>query len=199
MSKKDKDKDEDRALWALITNTIKPLKDRDLPAEEDDFSKNAPDSAEQASERPKPDDPGLKIPESDFKAAQQTPPPKKPASRDVDKRSLQKLKRGQYKIEGRLDLHGMTQIQARDSLFSFLQSAFHQGKRCVLVITGKGRQSFEDEVGIPLHREKGVLKQSLPGWLDAPECRDIVLQHCQAQPKHGGSGAFYILLRRQRT
>ena len=210
MSNKSDDTNEDSALWALITKTVKPLKndkafsepetthskEEDFALEQQKQEQTEEDKKQNRAEETKFQNDGIAYSSPSLKDPDQAPV-KRP-SRDIDKRSLQKLKRGQYKIEGRLDLHGMTQIKARDTLFSFLQASYHQGKRCVLVITGKGRQEIEDESGYLLHQEKGVLKKNLPVWLNDPSCRDIVLQHSQAQPKHGGGGAFYVLLRRNR-
>lgn len=107
----------------------------------------------------------------------------------VDKRTVQRLKRGQLDIEARLDLHGLTQSVAHARLDGFLTAAQDRGLRCVLVITGKGRVG---EAG-------GVLRQMVPRWLNTPPNRGRVLSMTQAQPKHGGAGALYLLLRRKKT
>jgi len=108
---------------------------------------------------------------------------------NMDKSTAQKLKRGQMPIEGRLDLHGMTQQQAHSALDEFIDHAYHAGKRCVIVITGKGGVSKEN---------KGVLRQRTPAWLNLPQNRSKILGFTAAQPKDGGSGALYVLLKRRR-
>ena len=125
------------------------------------------------------------------------PPPPKPAelpplapgaSAGLDKRTAQRLKRGQLAIDGRIDLHGMTQAEAHGALTAYLERAQGPTRRCILVITGKGRVS----------ENGGVLRVMAPRWLNAPANRARVLAIAPAQPKDGGAGALYVLLRRQR-
>ena len=92
-------------------------------------------------------------------------------------------------IEAKLDLHGHTRESGRQALTGFLRAHRAAGRRCVLVVTGKG---LKDDWSV------GALRQALPGWLNAPDLRRLILAYCQAQPQHGGSGAVYILLRRER-
>lgn len=108
-----------------------------------------------------------------------------PTSRDVDARTLQRFKRGQMEIEGLIDLHGFGQVEAHEALRRFILSSQAQGRRCVLVITGKGQPG-----------KPGVLRMRVPEWLE--EMAGPVLKIAHARPPHGGQGAFYVLLRRQR-
>jgi DNA-nicking Smr family endonuclease len=105
----------------------------------------------------------------------------------LDRRSWLRLKRGQVEIEDTADLHGLTQEQAHDRLGRFLADAQRAGLRCVLVVTGKGL----------LHG--GVLRHMVPRWLNEGANRDRVLAFTPAQPKHGGAGALYLLIRRKRA
>lgn len=199
MNKKSDDANEDKTLWSFITRTVKPLKNRDDPVCNEINDTPLPASDELNNEEENIYTSTIAgYRDSTASEVRSQTGGTGPRSREIDKKSLQKLKRGQYKIEGRLDLHGMTQVNARDALINFLQASYQQGKRCVLVITGKGLKAIEDESGYLLHQEKGVLKKNLPSWLNDPPCSEVVLQYCQAQPKHGGGGAFYILLRRKR-
>jgi DNA-nicking Smr family endonuclease len=109
-------------------------------------------------------------------------------SADLDRRTLQRLRRGHLRPEARLDLHGMTQDQAYCSLMSFLEDSQAGGKRCVLVITGRGRTSDGG----------GILRKETPGWLNSPISRSRVLAFATAMPRDGGVGALYVLLRRGR-
>ncbi len=111
------------------------------------------------------------------------------ASPGVDKRTAVRLKRGQLAIEGRIDLHGMTQAKAHRALEGFLIASQAAGKRCVLVITGKGLRPTG---------ETGVLRNLVPRWMNAPALRGRVLSFCAAQPRDGGTGALYVLLKRER-
>jgi len=111
----------------------------------------------------------------------------------VDKKTQQKMRRGQIEIEGRLDLHGMYQDEAFAALEQFLAHSQTAGKRCVLVITGKGTRP-----GGPGGERIGVLRRAVPGWLNRAGLRERVQGFREAAPNHGGSGALYVLLRRAR-
>jgi len=108
----------------------------------------------------------------------------------VDKRTMERLRRGKMPMEGRLDLHGFTQDQAHSALMRFIDSAYSQGKRCVSVITGKGTR---------LSGEIGVLRQMVPHWLNQPHLRSKIIAFTYAPKGEGGEGALYILLKRWRT
>lgn len=110
------------------------------------------------------------------------------SSADVDSRTLDRLRRGRLRPEARLDLHGLTQDKAHRALDRFVARAQGAGLRSVIVITGKGRVS---EGG-------GVLRNQVPKWLNAPGLRPSILAFSPAQPRDGGAGALYILLRRRR-
>jgi DNA-nicking Smr family endonuclease len=105
----------------------------------------------------------------------------------LDRRQALRLKRGQLEIEARLDLHGMTQAEAHRALSGFVARSHAAGKRTLLVVTGKGTREGT-----------GVLRAAVPRWLAEPALRDRVLATAPAQPRDGGSGALYILLRRAR-
>ena len=102
----------------------------------------------------------------------------------VDRATAERLKRGRYPVEARLDLHGMTQAEAHRALSGFVAGSRAVGRRCLLVITGHGRMSG------------GILKAAVPRWLGEPDLRHHVLAIAPARPDSGGSGALYVLLRR---
>jgi DNA-nicking Smr family endonuclease len=106
----------------------------------------------------------------------------------IDRGTAERLRKGEMAIERRLDLHGMTQDDAHAALDRFVRKAWGDGKRMLLVITGKGSVSAGG----------GVLRRHVPRWLAAGEHGPRVLRIETAQPRHGGSGALYVLLRRQR-
>jgi DNA-nicking Smr family endonuclease len=118
--------------------------------------------------------------------------PRGPAPLDrfagVDRANAERLKRGLHPIEARLDLHGMTQAEAHRALAAFVAGSRDAALRCVLVITGRGLGQSGP----------GVLKSSLPRWLEEPLLRRHILAIAPAQPHHGGAGATYMLLRRHR-
>ncbi|MGB8624362.1 MAG: Smr/MutS family protein [Paracoccaceae bacterium] len=113
----------------------------------------------------------------------------------MDRRSFERMKRGRISPEGRIDLHGMTLAQAHPALISFILQSHGAGKRLVLVITGKGRDGADDG---PMPVRRGVLKHQVPQWLNSAPLAGAVLQITPAHRKHGGSGAYYVYLRRHR-
>jgi DNA-nicking Smr family endonuclease len=106
--------------------------------------------------------------------------------KEIDRNTEKKINQGRIPIEARIDLHGMTQDQAHIALNQFILSSYNSGKRCVLVITGKGGDG----------KSVGVLKRSVPQWLEQSDIDNIILRKIKAQPKHGGDGALYIYLRK---
>ena len=107
----------------------------------------------------------------------------------LDRRTGQRFKRGQLPVEARLDLHGMNQTEAHHALSTFLSVQQAAGRRCVIVVTGKG---VGKEGG-------GVLRNAVPRWLNEVPNRDKVLAFEYARQKDGGAGALYVLLRRRRA
>lgn len=110
---------------------------------------------------------------------------------NMDQKAYRSLKRGKSAPEGKIDLHGMTLDQAHPALTSFVLRSHRSGKRLLLVITGKGRISEP-------YGKRGVLKHQVPQWLSLPPLSGAILQISEAHLKHGGSGAYYIYLRRSR-
>lgn len=116
----------------------------------------------------------------------------------VDRRLQLRLKRGQLPIEARIDLHGLTREKAHVALNGFLSRQEALGRRCVLVITGKGRPDWDRPAWGSEEREVGVIRRALPGWLGDYPNKERVLAFAPAQPQDGGRGAWYVLLRRRR-
>ncbi len=116
----------------------------------------------------------------------------------MDRRLQLRLKRGQLPIEGRIDLHGLSREKAHVALNGFLARQEALDRRCVLVITGKGRPDWHRPAWGSDEREIGVIRRALPGWLSDYPNRERVLAFAPAQPQDGGKGAWYVLLRRRR-
>jgi DNA-nicking Smr family endonuclease len=98
---------------------------------------------------------------------------------------VRKLRRGQYRIEAELDLHGLRAEEARQALSQFLHHCRLEKKQCVRIIHGKGYRS---------QQQQPVLKAKVNHWLRQ---RDEVLAFCSARPVDGGNGAVYLLLSRK--
>lgn len=113
----------------------------------------------------------------------------------MDRKAFTRMRRGKMVPEARIDLHGMTLDRAHPALTGFILRAQADGKRLVLVITGKGKRG-EDHGPIP--RPRGVLKHQVPDWLSRPPLAQAVLQIAEAHVSHGGGGAYYVYLRRTR-
>ncbi|MDH3689741.1 MAG: Smr/MutS family endonuclease [Gammaproteobacteria bacterium] len=106
------------------------------------------------------------------------------AQSGVQKTVLRRLRRGDYKIQAELDLHGRTVPEAREALIQFLRSSQNNGLRCVRVIHGKGLRS---------PGKQPVLKSKTDRWLRQ---RQEILAYCSARQIDGGTGAVYVLLKK---
>ena len=163
--------EEDEALWKAVARTVRPLEREDPGAE--GLLRRDPVRVR----------PGKRHEEPVLLAKA----PSALQGKALDTRTEERLRKGRMPLEGRLDLHGMTQDEAFFALIRFLVAAQERGKRCVLVITGKGKPG-----------EGGVLRRNLPIWLEDSRIANGVLKHVPARPHHGGEGAFYVYLRRKR-
>lgn len=113
----------------------------------------------------------------------------------MDKKAFTRLKQGRLSPEARIDLHGMTLDQAHPALNRFILDSHARGRRLVLVITGKGKMK---DTGDPIPTRIGVLRHQVPHWFQQHPLKPLILQVAQASQKHGGSGAYYVYLRRTR-
>lgn len=182
-------------LWRAVTSTVTPLRGR--KAHKNVFAnekmRDVVDSENLLDDTP-PSGQEHSPPQSrtEGEAKRMEPLRQFPALIDsdvspgIDKRTTMRLRRGQLQIEGKLDLHGMTQKEAHQALGGFIRGARGAQRRMVLVITGKGGGG------------QGVLRKAVPRWLNETSLRPLVLAFAQAQPRDGGGGALYVLLRRRR-
>jgi DNA-nicking Smr family endonuclease len=120
-----------------------------------------------------------------------------PAPAPLGRRLKQRVARGRDPLDGRIDLHGMTQTQAHAALLSFLNRAQAQGARTVLVVTGKG-SGGATAANPDGAADRGVLKRQVPMWLALPQFRPLIVAFDDAHAGHGGQGALYVRLRRAR-
>ncbi len=96
-----------------------------------------------------------------------------------------RVRRGQVDIDATIDLHGYTQDVARRALVQFVEAERMSGARCLLVITGKGREGT------------GVLRRRFLDWINEQDLRPHISGYSVANVRHGGDGAFYLLLKRK--
>ena len=106
---------------------------------------------------------------------------------DLDARTMERLRRGRLRPEARLDLHGMTQDEAHRAVAGFIAASRSAGRRCVILITGRGRAKLGG----------GILREQPPRWLNLQPTRGDILGFAEAQPKDGGAGALYVLLKKK--
>ena len=184
--------EDDQALWQAVTKTVRPLKKRPpLPPT------LAPSLAASLSPEGLPEATAKPAPRKRAVGLGSPPPPVPPAALPplehgsqpgLDKATAKRLRRGQVQIEGRIDLHGMVQDEARPALERFIESAWREGKREVLVITGKGTRA---------DGSIGVLRQAVPRWLNEIPNRSRITAFTHAAAKDGGEGALYVRIKRR--
>ena len=173
--------DDERTLWTHVTKSIAPLKKRAAIDEEPLAAKPKSSAASAPAKlRSKP----VALPSY----TPVSPPPPAPSLVPLGRRLKKRVARGTEGIDGRLDLHGLTQAEAHHALLRFLRTGQERGARIVLVITGKGDGSGE----------RGVLKRQVPLWLRLPEFRAYIVGFEDAAHGHGGTGALYVRLKRGR-
>ena len=113
----------------------------------------------------------------------------------IHRRLEQKMSRGQIEIDSTLDLHGMTQQEALDATINFVKMAKKNNLRIVLIITGKGISKENTDGDVHGRNGRGVLNKNLPTWLQHSEIRNFINGYRYANAKHGGEGAYYLLLK----
>ena len=168
---------DERVLWTTITKSIAPLREMPASDEYDAAVAVVPTRSVKSTVKPGPIAPSS--PEK------KSLPPLAPLGR----RLKQRVGRGKEAIDGRLDLHGLTQSEAHAALLRFLRAASSRGARLVLIITGKGGARAGEG-------ERGVLKRQVPQWLSLPEFRTLIVGFEAAHIAHGGEGALYVRVRR---
>lgn len=198
MSRRRKLSPEERDLWSKVASTARALRpDRPISAETEPestlYDRHPP------PKKPRPD-------VRDFRIGQSTPDyafrhdlapsiaeglARQPIQ--MDRKAYRNMTRGKLEPEARIDLHGMTLAQAHPALTRFILGAEGRGARLVLVITGKGKKGLDEG---PIPQRQGVLRHQVPHWLQLPPLGALVLQVTPAHLRHGGSGAYYVYLRR---
>ena len=171
---------DERVLWSTVTRSIAPLRDGALDA----------DIEAEAAVAKKPRPATRKAKPAAVPAPAKSAPPGPPQLTPLSRRMRRSVARGKEAIDGKLDLHGLTQSEAHAALLRFLRQASAREARLVLVITGKGARGGDGE--------RGVLKRQVPQWLALSEFRSFVIGFEDAGVRHGGEGALYVRLRRMR-
>ena len=189
----------DLKLWYQIADKVEPIKKKD-----NSDIKNQEQSSIEAGRIVSRDvnQQIIKKKISKDKVAIKLAPSKVPIKKDellkftgIHRRLEQKMSRGQIDIDSTLDLHGMTQEEAKHAIINFIKVANKNNLKIILIITGKGISIESTNTRNKNRYERGVLNKNLPAWLQMPEVRDYVNGYRYANQKHGGEGAYYILLK----
>lgn len=182
-------------LWHRVARQVSPLNDDAPETRPPEADKPASHRTERKPDPlPMPQIGGGKVPPRNDLAPTLTERLENRTLR-MDHKVHKRLRRGRLQPDARIDLHGMTLDSAHTALVNFVLAQHHQGKRLLLVITGKGRTS-ESEGPIPIR--PGILRHQVPDWLHRPPLSRAVLQVTQAHASHGGTGAYYVYLRKSR-
>ena len=188
------DDDLSAELWAEVTNTVRRqpssrISPVELPAAHP--KKTAPGRNSVQTAKISGDLQLRRTPKADNakdKAGHVTSPANlaMPVYAGIDRRSARKIQQGKMGLDARVDLHGLSQLQARHRLHSFIYRSVEMGLRTILVITGKGKAG------------RGVLRENVPQWLSEPPLSEVIIAFGPSQPQDGGAGALYVRLKRAR-
>jgi DNA-nicking Smr family endonuclease len=158
--------DEERTLWRDVVRSIEPLRPR-KPRDDAAGAQAAPPAAASAK---------ILAPAKQAPATKPTQS-KPPAPAPLGRRLKQRVARGKEAIDGRLDLHGLTQAEAHATLLRFLHQAQARDARLVVIITGKGSRSGD--------AEGGVLRRQVPMWLGLPDFSAADVAGAAGLQRHG--------------
>ena len=178
-------------LWTEVTRTVSPLHPERLAeeiAEAPPMTEPAPPANTKSTIRP--------APKTNGHAVRAPSPQLAVPGRDkgIEPKLNRKLRRGHLPIDATIDLHGLRQDEAHAALCRFIAARHARGDRTILVITGMGLK----KTGWGQIEQKGVLRGMLPFWLSEKTLAPLVAGWESAAREHGGEGAFYVRLKRQR-
>lgn len=170
----------ERWLWERIARTVAPLPTANAPTPTPPPAPSAGPKAARPSALSAPSKPSVKTATA-------------PKLGGGDPRQARRISRGRRAIGATLDLHGLTQAQAKDRLYAFLEDAAAQQQRAVLVITGKGGPGTPQPF-TPAPR--GILRRRFLEWVEEAPLRGLIASVQPAHQRHGGTGAFYVFLKK---
>ena len=181
-------------LWNAVGQTVDPLLKR-----KSTDPKSVLEALEKSGQEPeagKPKDNSPRFARPTLPSARPVIAASKVAASEkaIEPNLKRRLARGHEPIDATLDLHGMTQDQARSALERFVSARAARGDRTLLVITGKGIK----KTGYLQLEQKGVLREMVPLWLNAPQFAPLIAGIDPAHQAHGGGGALYVRLKRKR-
>jgi DNA-nicking Smr family endonuclease len=169
-------------LWAKVVESVRPLEGVAMPV----LISSPPEAG--AQETP-PLGAGLR---RGAPAPKPTPPARKPPGETLDGSWDRRLSRGLVAPDAMLDLHGHNLATAYDLLDRRLEQAIDSGARLLLLVTGKAP-------GPEGPAKRGAIRAAVGDWLRASRHSGRIAAVRNAHPRHGGTGALYIVLRRRRA
>lgn len=188
---------EERALWRRTTSTVRPLERVDLLRDYDDekheITSGSKTGKPKLVARTKSSGVTRRAPSLPQRPApaQNAPDPFVAGDPNVERR----VRRGRQDIDAVFDLHGHTQSSARAALYGFILEARARNYSCVLIVTGKGVR-IDKEGNQP--RPGGVLRARFQDWMREGDFRQHIVRVSASHPRHGGGGAFYVFLKRNK-
>lgn len=175
---------EEAALWARLAATVRPMPGRKMP--QAPKAKDVPPASSPARGS------GTGAAQAKPASAPVQPPP--PAAKGLDSHWERKLKSGGVSPDLTLDLHGHNLDMAYDRLMGGMAQARAMHARIVLVIAGKPRHApAADRAG-----QRGAIRAKLLDWLAASSHHSAIAAIRRAHLRHGGEGALYVVLKRER-
>lgn len=181
---------EEQVLWQEVTKDVKPLKKPRKKPDAPDVLDTRVDTERTLPVAKRPSHISVRGISPDLPLKPVPSVKEQKSGQQMSAAQRRKLEQGKLDIDARIDLHGLTLAVAHDKLMRFVLAQYRKKARCLLVITGKGAR---DETG----KGQGVIRKNLPHWLETPDMAPLVLSLTEAHAQHGGSGAFYLYLRRQ--
>jgi len=177
---------DEAALWARVLATVRPLPGRKPP----------PASPQQYSREGRNPEPKTVTPAtlgSRLRGSTTSVELPKPGT-TLDSSWDRRLARGLAAPDFTVDLHGYTLATAYARLDGALEQAILSGARVVLLITGKPPRPDSERP-----HARGAIRDAVGDWLAASRHAAAIAAVRAAHPRHGGQGALYIVLRRQRS
>lgn len=192
---------DEQSAWARLAQSVTPIAGRSVPGVAQNAAKGlahtttpAPNAPKKPATKPLPKPPAKHVSPQPSRAAPPPAPPKRAFNSQLDSHWNRKLKSGQISPDFTLDLHGHTLDSAYTRIMSGIDQARSMGARVVLVIAGRERPVD------PADRQtrRGAIRAKLLDWLAASHHADAITAIRRAHIKHGGEGALYLVLKRNR-
>lgn len=175
---------EEQALWQRLARTVSPLSLRPPPvipdAPDPVVAPEPPATVRKAKGRVPPPRPAPEPPAT---------PPRPPRDAVLDRSWEKRIRSGALQPEASVDLHNHSLAAAHAALNDAIDRAVRGGTRVLLVITGKPRPAGGDG-------GRGAIRAQIGDWLERSPHADRIASIRVAHPRHGGSGALYVILRR---